>query len=218
MTPGVIAAAPLDLHAANGQHREESPDLAPGHPDLSRHRPYRYVHLPAGDERRAGVLRYGDLRPGGTDRRVDGVAGPQRTGDVQRRSGDHAGRHGGQDGREPDPGILHDVAHLQHGGPQSLTHQAAPSVLTEGQYREAHHIGAASRHRRASRQTGEAEGLQAPPLVLFSLATVGYAANALGSTSLIPNQAGAGGPLAVLFIAIIAAECGKAVSKETRVD
>ncbi len=60
--------------------------------------------------------------------------------------------------------------------------------------------------------------LQAPPLVLFSLATVGYAANALGSTSLIPNQAGAGGPLAVLFIAIIAAECGKAVSKETRVD
>ena len=60
--------------------------------------------------------------------------------------------------------------------------------------------------------------LQAPPLVLFSLATVGYAANALGSTSLIPNQPGAGGPLAVLFIAIIAAECGKAVSKETKVD
>ena len=60
--------------------------------------------------------------------------------------------------------------------------------------------------------------LQAPPLVLFSLATVGYAANALGSTTLIPNQSGAGGPLAVLFIAIIAAECGKAVSKETKVD
>lgn len=60
--------------------------------------------------------------------------------------------------------------------------------------------------------------LQAPPLVLFSLATVGYAANALGSTSLIEGQAGAGGPLAVLFIAIIAAECGKAVSKETKVD
>lgn len=60
--------------------------------------------------------------------------------------------------------------------------------------------------------------LQAPPLVLFSLATVGYAANALGSTSLVPGQAGAGGPLAVLFIAIIAAELGKAVSKETKVD
>ena len=60
--------------------------------------------------------------------------------------------------------------------------------------------------------------LAAPPLVLFSLATVGYAANALGSTSLIPDQAGAGGPLAVLLIAIIAAECGKAISKETKVD
>ena len=60
--------------------------------------------------------------------------------------------------------------------------------------------------------------LQAPPLVLFSLATVGYAANALGSTSLIPDQAGAGGPLAVLFIAVIAAEFGKAVSKETKID
>ena len=51
--------------------------------------------------------------------------------------------------------------------------------------------------------------LQAPPLVLFSLAAVGQAANAMG---------GAGGPLAVLFIAIIAAELGKAASKETKVD
>ena len=51
--------------------------------------------------------------------------------------------------------------------------------------------------------------LQAPPLVLFSLATVGYACNSLGK---------AGGPLAVLFVAIIAAECGKAISKETKVD
>ena len=59
--------------------------------------------------------------------------------------------------------------------------------------------------------------LQAPTLVLFSLATVGYAANALGSTTL-SGAAGAGGPLAVLVIAIVAAECGKAVSKETKVD
>ncbi len=51
--------------------------------------------------------------------------------------------------------------------------------------------------------------LQAPPLVLFSLAAVGQAANAMG---------GAGGPLAVLFVAILAAETGKAVSKETKVD
>ena len=51
--------------------------------------------------------------------------------------------------------------------------------------------------------------LKAPALVLFSLATVGYAANSLG---------GAGGPLAVLLIAITAAEFGKAVSKETKID
>lgn len=51
--------------------------------------------------------------------------------------------------------------------------------------------------------------LKADPMVLFSLAAVGWAANAEG---------GAGGPLAVLFIAIIAAEFGKAVSKETKID
>ena len=51
--------------------------------------------------------------------------------------------------------------------------------------------------------------LHCPPLVLFSLVTVGYSSNALG---------GAGGPLAVLIIAIVAAELGKAVSKETRID
>ena len=51
--------------------------------------------------------------------------------------------------------------------------------------------------------------LKADPMVLFSLAAVGYAANEIG---------GAGGPLAVLVIAIIAAEFGKAVSKETKID
>ncbi len=51
--------------------------------------------------------------------------------------------------------------------------------------------------------------LKAPPMVLFSLIPVGFATNALG---------GAGGPLAVLFVAIFASECGKLVSKETKVD
>lgn len=51
--------------------------------------------------------------------------------------------------------------------------------------------------------------LKCPPLVLFSLITVGFSSNTLG---------GAGGPLAVLIIAILAAEIGKAVSGETRVD
>ena len=51
--------------------------------------------------------------------------------------------------------------------------------------------------------------LHCPPLVLFSLIPVGFAANSLG---------GAGGPLAVLFVAIFASELGKAVSKETKID
>ena len=51
--------------------------------------------------------------------------------------------------------------------------------------------------------------LRCPPLVLFSLIAVGGAANQLG---------GAGGPLAVFVVTIFAAEFGKLVSKETKVD
>ena len=51
--------------------------------------------------------------------------------------------------------------------------------------------------------------LQAPPLVLFSLVAVGGAENTLG---------GAGGPLAVLVLAIVAAELGRLVSRKTKID
>ena len=51
--------------------------------------------------------------------------------------------------------------------------------------------------------------LHAPGMVLFSLVPVGFATNQMG---------GAGGPLAVLVTAVIAAEFGKAVSKETKID
>ena len=51
--------------------------------------------------------------------------------------------------------------------------------------------------------------LKCDPMVLFSLVAVGWAAN---------KEGGAGGPLAVLVIAIVAAEFGKCVSKETKVD
>ena len=47
------------------------------------------------------------------------------------------------------------------------------------------------------------------PFVLFSLITVGFASNELGD---------AGGLLAVCFVAIIVAEAGKMISKETKVD
>lgn len=51
--------------------------------------------------------------------------------------------------------------------------------------------------------------LKCPPLVLFSLTTVGFASNALG---------GAGGPIAVLFITIATAELGKMIASETKID
>lgn len=54
-----------------------------------------------------------------------------------------------------------------------------------------------------------AYSLNAHPLVIFSAAAVGWAANA---------NAGAGGPLAVFIIAIIACELGMLVSKKTKVD
>ncbi|MBR2894471.1 MAG: PTS sugar transporter subunit IIC [Oscillospiraceae bacterium] len=51
--------------------------------------------------------------------------------------------------------------------------------------------------------------LKADPMVMYSLAAVGWAAN---------SEGGAGGPMAVLVIAIVAAEFGKMVSKETKID
>lgn len=51
--------------------------------------------------------------------------------------------------------------------------------------------------------------LKAPPLVMFSLLAVGGAANTLG---------GAGGPLAVFLVTLVACELGKAISKETKID
>jgi uncharacterized membrane protein len=54
-----------------------------------------------------------------------------------------------------------------------------------------------------------ANALKAPPLVMYSMLIVGYAANALG---------GAGGPLAVFLLAIPTVEIGKLISKTTKVD
>ena len=67
---------------------------------------------------------------------------------------------------------------------------------------EPHVVGAAM-------AIGIGYAMQVSPLVLFSLVAVGSAANVTG---------GAGGPLAVLLIAIAAAEAGMLVSKKTKVD
>ena len=67
---------------------------------------------------------------------------------------------------------------------------------------DAHVVGAAM-------AVGIGFALKAPALVLFSLCTVGSFANLAG---------GAGGPLAVLVIAIIACEAGNFISGKTKVD
>ncbi len=51
--------------------------------------------------------------------------------------------------------------------------------------------------------------LKADPLVVFTCAAVGWAANSIG---------GAGGPFAVFVITVIAAEIGSLVSKKTKID
>lgn len=73
----------------------------------------------------------------------------------------------------------------------------AGNIATEG-----HVVGAAM-------AVGIGFAMGVPALVLFSLVAVGAAANVTG---------GVGGPLAVLVIAIIAAELGCLVSKKTKVD
>ena len=67
---------------------------------------------------------------------------------------------------------------------------------------DAHVVGAAM-------AVGIGFAMNLPALVLFCMATVGSAANVTG---------GAGGPLAVLIIAVISAELGNLVSKKTKVD
>ena len=61
----------------------------------------------------------------------------------------------------------------------------------------------------AAMAVGIGFAMKLPSLVLFSLVAVGSAANVTG---------GAGGPLAVLVIAVIAAELGNLVSRKTKVD
>ena len=60
-------------------------------------------------------------------------------------------------GRDPDPGIFHNVGHLEHGGAQALGDQTAPAVFLEGHNGEAHHLGAAMHHGGSARQSGQAQ-------------------------------------------------------------
>ena len=104
-------------------------------------RPLRQCPLAGGQPARP----YPDLpaQAAGAHAGVDGIAvhlQPEQTG------GDGPGDRRGQGGRNPDAGVLYNIAHLEHGGAQALGDQPAPAVLPEGHDREAHHLGAAARH------------------------------------------------------------------------
>lgn len=58
--------------------------------------------------------------------------------------------------------------------------------------------------------------LKAPPLVIFSCTVVGAMSNAMGAN--VDGHFYAAGPAGIFFVTIVAAELGKAVSKETKVD
>ncbi len=61
-----------------------------------------------------------------------------------------------------------------------------------------------------------AHNLKAPPLVLFSCTVVGSMSYAMGAV--VDGVSYAAGPAGVFFVAIVAAEFGKLVSKQTKVD
>ncbi len=54
-------------------------------------------------------------------------------------------------------GFADDVAHLEHGGAEPLTHQSAPAVFTEGEDGKPDHVRAAARHRGPSGQARQAK-------------------------------------------------------------
>ena len=78
--------------------------------------------------------------------------------EVEDTGGDGACHGGCQCGRNPDARILHDVAHLQHGGAEPLCHEAAPLILLKAHNSESDHLGTAACHCGSAGQAGEREG------------------------------------------------------------
>ena len=72
-------------------------------------------------------------------------------------SRDRACDRGYCDRRDPDPGVLDDIAHLQHGSSDSLGDQAAPLILLKGHDGETDHLRAASCHRGSSGKAGQSQ-------------------------------------------------------------
>ena len=119
-------------------------------------------------ERRDGGPRPGGhfVHPAGVDAELsDKAAGPhagghRRTVHLQMKNagGQRAGDGRGDDRRDPDPGVLYDIAHLQHRSADPLRDQTAPAVFAEGHDREADHLGRTARDGRAARKPGKPQG------------------------------------------------------------
>ena len=69
---------------------------------------------------------------------------------VEDAGGQRAGDGAGQSGCDPDAGVLHDVAHLEHTGAEALTDEAADTVFLIAHDGEADHLGAAACHSSAA--------------------------------------------------------------------
>ena len=72
--------------------------------------------------------------------------------ELEDHGGDGACDGGGQGGGHPNHGPAADVAHLEHGGAQSLGDQTAPLVFPEAGDRKAYHLGTAARYGGTARQ------------------------------------------------------------------
>ena len=77
--------------------------------------------------------------------------------ELEQQGGKRTANGGGQGGRDPDLRLAADVAHLQHGGAESLGDQASPTVGTEGHDGKADHLSAATDRRSTAGQTANAD-------------------------------------------------------------
>ena len=77
--------------------------------------------------------------------------------EVEQARRNRAGDSGSKRRGNPSARIADDVGHLQHRRAQPLTDQAAHAVLAEGHDREADHLRAAARNRRAARKPCQRE-------------------------------------------------------------
>ena len=68
------------------------------------------------------------------------------------------GDHGDQCGRNPDPGIVHDVSHLEHAGAEPLGKEAAHLIFPPAHKGKADHLGTAACSGGASGQARQGTG------------------------------------------------------------